>query len=319
MYCMNLIFMGTPAFAIPSFEALVKSRHKLITVVTQTDKPVGRKREPCAPPVKEVALRFGIPIIQPENVNDKSVVDQLAKLSPDIIVTVAFGQKISPEILDLPRYKCINIHASLLPKYRGAAPINWVIIGGDEKTGVTSMVMREEMDAGEIILQKSVRVGQNETAGNLGNRLSTLGAELLMETLDQFERGTIQYTKQDENLVTYAPKLKKKDGLIDWNRNTKEIHDFVRGMNPWPAAYTTLVNGSKKERVIILETEKDILHATNRIKRAGTVMDVSDCGIKIATKDGCIWVTEIKPEGKRKMNAAAFSRGHDIKAGSLFG
>ncbi|MDR4496675.1 MAG: methionyl-tRNA formyltransferase [Candidatus Scalindua sp.] len=316
---MNLIFMGTPAFAIPSFEALVKSKHKLITVVTQTDKPVGRKREPCAPPVKDAAIRFGIPIIQPEKVNDKSVVDQLAKLGPDIIVTVAFGQKISPKILNLPRYKCINIHASLLPKYRGAAPINWAIIRGDEETGVTSMVMREEMDAGEVILQKSIRIEPNETAGNLGNRLSALGAELLIETLDQFDRGTIQYTQQDENLVTYAPKLKKKDGLIDWNRNTKEIHDFVRGMNPWPAAYATLVNGSKKERVIILETEKDILHTINRIKRAGTVIDVSDYGIKIATKDGCIWVTEIKPEGKRKMNAAAFSRGHDIKTGSLFG
>ncbi len=315
---MKVIFMGTPNFAVPSLGVLAKSRHEIVTVVTQADKPAGRNRQLCPPPVKEAALGFEIPIVQPENVNNEFVVDQMAALSPDIIVTVAFGQKISPEILDLPGCICINIHASLLPKYRGAAPINWAIIRGDMETGITSMVMREKMDAGEIIMQKSLGMGVNETAGELGDRLSYLGAEVLMESVEQIGSGDVKYTCQDEGAVTYAPKLKKRDGLIDWNKSTEDIYNFVRGVNPWPGAYTTAEHNGKTERIIILKTECDIQPDTGAMELPGTVVSVSDRGIKMAVKNGSIWLTEVKPEGKRGMKAAAFSRGRGVKVGDLF-
>ncbi len=220
--------------------------------------------------------------------------------------------------MDLPRYKCINIHASLLPKYRGAAPINRALINGEEETGVTSIILQEKMDAGKMIIQKSIRIGPDETAGELNNRLSILGAEVLMDSLKQMETGTAKYTLQDEKLVTYAPKLKKKDGLINWNHSTEEIHNFVRGMNPWPTAYTTLIRNTSEERIIILETELDTPSDTETNKIPGTIIDISDRGIKTATKNGCIWIKEVKPEGKQSMSAVAFSRGRDVKVNYLF-
>ncbi len=314
---MNVIFMGTPDFAVPSLKALTEAKHS-VTVVTQTDKSKGRKSQLCAPPIKTVALDFSLKIIQPVNVNDEVVVEKLKEINADVIVVVAYGQKISSEILNLPRYKCINIHASLLPKYRGAAPINWAIINGEEETGITSVIMQDKMDAGEIVMQKSIKIGQEETAGELEDRLSKLGAEILIDSLRQIETGNVKYTHQEEEFVTYAPKLKKGNGLINWNQGTNEIHNFVRGMNPWPSAYTTLIRNTSKERIIILKTVKDTPSDTETIKDPGTILDVSDRGIKAATKNGGIWITEIKPEGKRSMNAAAFSRGHNIKVNYLF-
>jgi len=310
--------MGTPDFAVPSLKSLIESKYNVATVITQTDKPKGRKSQLCTPPVKNIALDSGLKIVQPENVNDKIIIEKLKEINPDVITVVAFGQKISSEILDLPRYKCINIHASLLPKYRGAAPINWALINGEEETGVTSIILQEKMDAGRMIIQKSIRINPDETAGKLNNRLSTLGAEVLMDSLKQIETGTAKYTLQDEKLVTYAPKLKKKDGLINWNHSTEEIHDFVRGMNPWPTAYTTLTRNDSKERIIILETELDTPSDTETNKTLGTIIDISDRGIKVATKNGCIWIKEVKPEGKQSMSAVAFSRGRDIKVNYLF-
>ncbi len=310
--------MGTPDFAVPSLKSLIESKYNVAIVITQTDKPKGRKSQLCTPPVKNIALDSGLKIVQPENVNDKIVIEKLKEINPDVITVVAFGQKISSEILVLPRYKCINIHASLLPKYRGAAPINWALINGEEETGVTSIILQEKMDAGKMIIQKSIRIGPDETAGELNNRLSILGAEVLMDSLKQIETGTAKYTLQDEELVTYAPKLKKKDGLINWNHSTEEIHNFVRGMNPWPTAYTTLIRNDSKERIIILETEKDTPSDTETNKIPGTIIDISDRGIKITTKNGCIWIKEVKPEGKQSMSAVAFSRGRNIKVNYLF-
>ncbi len=310
--------MGTPDFAVPSLKSLIESKYNVAAVITQTDKPKGRKSQLCTPPVKNIALDSGLKIVQPENVNDKIIIEKLKEINPDVITVVAFGQKISSEILDLPRYKCINIHASLLPKYRGAAPINWALINGEEETGVTSIILQEKMDAGRMIIQKSIRISPDETAGKLNNRLSTLGAEVLMDSLKQIETGTAKYTLQDEKLVTYAPKLKKKDGLINWNHSTEEIHDFVRGMNPWPTAYTTLTRNDSKERIIILETELDTPSDTETNKTLGTIIDISDRGIKVATKNGCIWIKEVKPEGKQSMSAVAFSRGRDVKVNYLF-
>ncbi|MHC4453487.1 MAG: methionyl-tRNA formyltransferase [Planctomycetota bacterium] len=315
---MNIVFMGTPDFAVPSLKSLIESKHNVTTVITQTDKPKGRKSQLCTPPVKNIALDSGLKIVQPENVNDKIIIEKLKEINPDVITVVAFGQKISSEILDLPRYKCINIHASLLPKYRGAAPINWALINGEEETGVTSIILQEKMDAGKMIIQKSIRIGPDETAGKLNSRLSILGAEVLIDSLKQIETGTAKYTLQDEKLVTYAPKLKKKDGLINWNHSTEEIHNFVRGMSPWPTAHTTLIRNDSKERIIILETEKDTPSDTETNKVPGTIIDISDRGIKVVTKNGCIWIKEVKPEGKQSMSAVAFSRGRDVKVNYLF-
>jgi methionyl-tRNA formyltransferase len=315
---MNVVFMGTPEFAVPSLKYLIESEHDVISVITQTDKPKGRKGKPEAPPVKNVALAAGLPVIQPENVNSEQAVEKLEKLNPDVIVVVAFGQKISDKILNLPKHKCVNIHASLLPKYRGAAPINWAIVNGEKETGITTIIMSDKMDAGDVIIRKSLTIDPEETAGELGDRLSKLGAETLLDSLMQIETGNAEFTQQDERLVSLAPKIKKQDGLIDWNQEEEKIHDFVRGMNPKPSAYTFLTRNNSKERIIILKTERDNSSHTGEVIAPGTIMDISSQGIRTATENGSIWIKEVKPEGKRMMSAAAFSRGHDLKENYLF-
>ncbi len=315
---MNVIFMGTPEFAVPSLKCLIESKHDVVAVITQTDKPKGRKGRPDAPPVKNVALDAGLPVIQPENVNSEQVIEELEKLKPDVIVVVAFGQKISDRILNFPKYKCVNIHASLLPKYRGAAPINWAIVNGEKETGITTIIMSNKMDAGDVIIRESLTIGPEETAGELGDRLSKLGADTLLDSLMQIETGNAKYTQQDERLVSLAPKIKKQDGLIDWNQGEEKIHNFVRGMNPKPSAYTFLMRNNSKERIIILKTERDNSSHTGAVITPGTIMDISSQGIRTATENGSIWIKEVKPEGKRMMSAAAFSRGHDLKENYLF-
>lgn len=315
---MNVVFMGTPEFAVPSLKCLNESKHNVVAVLTQTDKPKGRKGRTSAPPVKSVALDAGLPVIQPENVNSGPVIEELEKLNPDVIVVVAFGQKISSKILNLPKHRCVNIHASLLPKYRGAAPINWAIVNGEKETGITTIIMSDKMDAGDVIVRKSLTIGPDETAGELGDRLSVLGADLLLDSLMQIETGNVTYTQQDERLVSLAPKIKKEDGLIDWNQGEEKIHDFVRGMNPKPSAYTFLMRNNSKERIIILRTERDNSSHNVVDITPGTILDISSQGIKAATGNGSIWIKEVKPEGKRMMSAAAFSRGHDLKVNYLF-
>ena len=315
---MNVVFMGTPEFAVPSLKCLIESKHDVISVITQTDKPKGRKGKPEAPPIKNVALAAGLPVIQPENVNSEQTIEELEKLNPDVIVVVAFGQKISDKILNLPKHKCVNIHASLLPKYRGAAPINWAIINGEKETGITTIIMSDKMDAGEVIVHKSLTIGPEETAGELADRLSKLGAETLSDSLMQIETGSAKYTQQDEGLVSLAPKIKKADGLIDWNQGEEKIHNFVRGMNPKPSTYTFLIRNNSKERIIILKTERDNSSHNGTVIAPGTIMDISSQGIRTATGNGSIWIKEVKPEGKRMMSAAAFSRGHDLKTNYLF-
>ncbi len=318
---MNVVFMGTPDFAVPGLRSLAESKHNVLAVITQTDKPKGRRRQLSAPPVKEAALSLGLQVIQPEDVNDETIVNKLIEINPDVIVVVAFGQMISSKILDLPRYKCINIHASLLPKYRGAAPINWAIINGEEETGITSIVLQKKMDAGEMIVEKSTSIGPDETAGELKDRLSILGAEVLIETLRQIEEGVAEYKPQDEALATFAPKLKKGSGLIDWDQCANDIHNFVRGMAPWPSAYTNLVRNNTKKRFIVIKAEKEKHSNTGTFKVPGTITDISDRGIKVVTGNDCtccIRINEVKPEGKRSMSAVDFSRGHDVKVDYLF-
>ena len=310
--------MGTPEFAVPGLKCLSESKHNILAVITQTDKPKGRKGKPCAPPVKRVAIDAGFHVIQTDNVNDDLIIERLKELNPDVVVVVAFGQKISSEILYLPKYRCVNVHASLLPKYRGAAPINWAVINGEEETGITTIIMSEKIDAGEMIIQKSLTIDPDETAGELGNRLSRLGAEALLESLMQIETGSVRYIQQNEGLVSLAPKIRKEDGLIDWNQDEKKIHDFVRGMNPRPSAYTSLVKNNLKERIIILKTERDDSSDAGTANVPGTITDISNRGIKTAAKNGIIWIKEVRPEGKRTMSAAAFSRGHDLRVNYLF-
>lgn len=320
---MDIVFLGTSDVAVPSLRSLVASKHKVLAVVTQPDRPKGRSRKPCAPPVKVVANEYGLRTLQPENINHPEFILLLKELHPDFIVVVAYGQKLSAQILTIPKYKCINIHASLLPKYRGAAPVNWAIINGEEITGVSIMVMAERMDAGDIIAQRSLQIYPDETAGEVEGRLALLGAEALMYALEQFEQGSVVCKAQEEANATYARKLKKEDGCIDWHQDAKKVHNFVRGMMPWPGAYTYVSSGSaanKKIRVIVLKTEIGTtdLDAFEEKPAPGSIIDISKNGINVATSGSSVLITMLQPEGKRAMSAVEFSRGRNIKPGDRF-
>ena len=314
--------MGTSDFAVPSLSSLAPSNHKIFAVITQPDRPKGRSGQPSAPPVKTVAGEYGLRVIQPENVNHPETVLLLKELCPDIIVVVAYGQKLSSQILAIPKYQCINVHASLLPKYRGAAPVNWAIIKGEEVTGVSVMIMGERMDAGDIIAQRSLAIYHHETAGELEGRLAFLGADVLVSVLGQFENGTVEPRAQDSANATYARKLKKEDGRIDWNHDAKKIHNFIRGMTPRPGAHSYLSMADKRIRTIILKTEICTgWHGQTCLSvkpQPGDVIDVSDKGISVAAIDSSICITMLQPEGKRAMSAAEFTRGHNIKVGDHF-
>ncbi|MGR3311670.1 MAG: methionyl-tRNA formyltransferase [Candidatus Brocadiales bacterium] len=319
---MNIVFMGTSDFAVPSLRSLASSNNGILAVVTQPDRPKGRSGHPCAPPVKVVAGEHGLRVIQSENVNHPETILLLKELCPDIIVVVAYGQKLSQQILSIPKYKCINIHASLLPKYRGAAPVNWVIINGEEATGISVMLMEERMDTGDIIAQRSLQIHPHETAGELEGRLALLGAEALLSVLEQFENGTVTSRAQNDADTTHARKLKKEDGRIDWNQEAKNIYNLVRGMTPRPGAYSFLYlsHANKKTRVIILKTEigESTLGGLDVKPTPGSIIDISDKGINVAAIDSNIWITVLQPEGKRAMNAAGFTRGHNVKIGNRF-
>ena len=235
---MRIVFMGTPEFSVPSLRKLHETGHEVVVVVTQPDRRAGRGRKPRAPAVKVAALELGLPVEQWENVNDGAVVERVRLVRPDVIVVVAFGQILHDELLAVPPMGAINVHASLLPRYRGVAPINWVILNGESETGVTTMFMARKVDAGEIILTKRTPIGDSETAGELSARLSEMGAEVLVETLNLVESGEAPRIKQNPGEATYARKLKKGDGEIDWERPAGDIVDHVRGMTPWPGAYT---------------------------------------------------------------------------------
>ncbi|MBM4064892.1 MAG: methionyl-tRNA formyltransferase [Planctomycetes bacterium] len=311
---MNVVFMGTPEFAVPSLRSLATSTHKIIAVVTQPDRPKGRSKIPSPSPVKEAARELGLRIMQPVNINEEAVVKQLQCLSPDCIVVVAFGQFLSIPIINLPRYRCINVHASLLPKLRGAAPISWAIIQGETVTGVTSVVMTAKMDAGDIIAQKTTPIFPGENAGELEKRLASMGAELLIDTLTRIETGNAAYTKQDEKGVTFAPKLKKENGLIPWSQETQRIHNLIRGVTPSPGAYTYYCpkDTEEKKRLIILKTQIHEASETKTPLNPGTVVEIAPCGIHVATLDGFLCITQLQPEGKRAMDAQEYTRGHKM-------
>ena len=317
---MKIVFMGTPDFAATSLEALIEANYDIKAVVTNTDKPKGRGMKMLYTPVKEVAISKNIPIFQPEKVrNNTDFINKIKEINPDVICVVAYGKILPKEILDIPKHGCINVHASLLPKYRGAAPIQWAVLNGDKETGITTMYMDVGMDTGDMILTEKVQIGENETTGELWERLSKIGGNLLVETLKQIEQGTAPRIPQG-NDFTMAPMLDKEMSKIDWeNKTAEEIKNLVRGLNPIMGAYSYL-NG-KKIKFWKVEVSKNIGYDENNIKifKNGTVI-ISDPrdGIFIKTKKGILRVLEIQGENAKKMSIQDFLRGNRIEEYQIF-
>ncbi len=308
---MRIVFMGTPDFAVPPLRSLCQSGHEVALVITQPDRRAGRGRVVSPPPVKVAATDLGLTVEQYETVNCEEFYERLADVAPDLVVVVAFGQILRDEILAVPLRGAINVHASLLPAYRGVAPINWVIVKGETETGVTTMYMATRVDAGEIILTGKTPIGDNETAGELYERLSEMGASLLVETVDLIERGDAPRIAQDPSKRFYARKLKKADGEIEWGKPSREVYDHIRGMTPWPGAYTWY--GGKA--LVVLRARRG--DGSGRRGDPGEIVAIDDeNGIEVAVGDGTVWLSELKPEGKRSMDAGAFVRGYRPEVGT---
>jgi len=306
---MRIVFMGTPDFAVPSLQ-VVAEEHELLAVVTQPDRKRDRGQKVQFSPVKQQALAYGVPIFQPEKINSAKFIGTLTELSPEAIVVVAFGQKIPRKILQLPPYGCINVHASLLPQYRGAAPIQYAIMNGDSITGVTTMYLSEEWDAGDIILQSEETILPTDTGATLHDRLASKGAQLLSETLRQIAAGTAPRIPQDHTAATYAYKLTKEDGNINWHLPAVRIANLVRGLNPWPGAYTYYGDEMIK-----------VWHATaagNDSNPPGLVLDVSPKGIAVGTPNGVVLLHQLQRQCSRVMNAYDLANGLRLKAGQFF-
>lgn len=302
----RILFMGTPAFALPSLQILHDKQYPIIGVVSQPDRPQGRGLKEVAPPVKVLAQKFGLPVYQPEKVRDSSFLDTFRKLNPEMVVVVAFGQILPKEIIDYPPMQCLNIHPSLLPKYRGAAPLNWQIIRGETKTGVSIMIMDEGMDSGNIILQEETELGDAETYGELHDRLAKLGATLLIKSIEQMAEGTAKRKPQDASSVTFAPRLKKETGKIDWTNNVSDIVNLIRGLSPTPVAYTQLEGQVLK--IFAAEANQNKVS-----EKPGTIGSVSDAGLPVAASDGYVILKDVQLAGKKRMLISDFLRGHHIK------
>lgn len=308
---MKIVFMGTPDFAVPSLNALSISKKDIAAVVTQPDKPSGRGKKLTPPPVKTVALNSGIRVLQPERIKDEAFVNTIKEINPDVIVVAAYGKILPAKILHLPKYGCINVHASLLPKYRGAAPINWAIINGEKETGITIMQMDEGLDTGGILLQKGIEITKEDTAGTLSNKLSKIGAGLLIEGLSAIEKGGIKAIPQDNSKSSYAPMLKKEDGQIDWTKGAEDIYNMVRGMDPWPGAFTYY----KGELWKVWK----VRHGDTGKGRPGEILTADKDRIDVVSKDSVISILEIQPANKKRMPVSDFLRGNKIEKGIILG
>lgn len=306
---MKVIFMGTPDFAVGTLQALLESEHQVAAVVTQPDKPRGRGKSMQFPPVKEVAVKAGLAVYQPRKVRDPEFIETLRSVDADVIVVVAFGQIIPEEILQMKRYGCINVHASLLPKYRGAAPIQWAVIQGEKESGVTTMQMDAGLDTGDMLKKIVVPLDEKETGGSLFEKLSRAGAGLLVETLRELEEGSLQPQKQGDSPTEYAKMLNKDMGRIDWNQDAAVIERWIRGLNPWPSAYGKLDGKTLKI------WDADVVEQESE-KAPGTVAGVTKDSILIQTGKGMLAVRELQLEGKKRMDAGAFLRGYSIKEGT---
>jgi methionyl-tRNA formyltransferase len=300
--------MGTPEFACPTLQMLIDRGENVVAVVTQPDRPKGRGQQLQAPPVKELALQHGIPVLQPVKVRVPAALEELEAFRPELIIVVAFGQILPKALLELPRYGCINIHASLLPRYRGAAPINWCIINGESETGITTMQMDVGLDTGDMLLIRSIPVGAAETASDLHDRLAPLGATTMAETLDLLRAGQLQPEKQDDSQTCYAPMLKKELGSIDWTKDAITIHRLIRGVTPWPGAYSVLDGKMLK-----------VLRARVGDGSAvpGSVIAAGRNGLEVACGQGSIIIEELQLEGKKRLPAADFLAGYKVAPGTM--
>ena len=308
---MKIVFMGTPDFAVSTLESLVKGGHEVIAAVTQPDKPKGRGKAVQLTPVKEKAMEYEIPVYQPVKARDPEFVELLKGMNPDVIVVVAFGQLLPKAILDIPKYGCVNVHASLLPKYRGAAPIQWAVIDGEEVSGVTTMLMDEGLDTGDMLEKAEIVLDEKETGGSLFDKLSALGGELILSTLEKMENGTITRTPQGDSTTSYAKMLKKTMGEIDWHMEAVKIERLIRGLNPWPSAYTSL----KGKTVKIWSADVVAGESTGNPGRVTVTKDklLVECG------ENFLSITELQLEGKKRMETAAFLRGFTVEDQTVFG
>jgi methionyl-tRNA formyltransferase len=314
---MRITFAGSGTFGLPALRALVEGGQEIALIVTQPDRPSGRGQTVNVGPIKWFAREQNIPVFQPEDINDAKSIRRLRDAKTDLLLVIAYGQKIGPTLLEMPQYGAVNLHASLLPKYRGAAPINWAIINGEIETGLTVMSMTEQIDAGDILGQRATPVEPDETAGDLGERLSKLGARLVTEVVREIILDEVERRHQNDSQVTQAPRLKKSDGRVDWARPSLEIYNRVRGLIPWPGAFTLLEAATGKPAVRLV-IEKAMLPQLPARGEPGTVMTAGPEGIDVATSKGAVRLLELTPAGKRKMNAGDFVNGYRIKPGSRF-
>lgn len=310
----DLVFMGTPDFAVPSLNALAAAGHRIRLVITQPDRPKGRGRKISPPPVKTAAAALGIPVIQPPTLRDPAVLQRLKEQAADFFIVVAYGHLLREEVLATPRLGCINVHASLLPRFRGPAPIQWAVIHGEKVTGVTTMLMDRGLDTGDILLQAEEPIGEEDTAGSLHDRLARKGAELLTRTLSEFASGTIRPTPQDDRQASYAPLLKKNDGLIDWKKPAAQLESFVRGVTPWPGAHTYW----KNNRIKVFRA-RPVGTPSDGTAPPGTVLEAEKDRLVVACGEGALALLELQNASGSRLPVGEFLRGCHIAAGDVFG
>jgi len=309
---MKIIFMGTPDFSVPTLDAIKKDGNEIVLVVTQPDKKKGRKGILTPPPVKEWAVKNNISIFQPVKLREKQNIEELEKYEADVIVVAAFGQILPKEVLDMPKYGCINVHASLLPKYRGASPIQWAILNGDDETGVTTMQMGVGLDDGDILLQKKVPISSEDTGGSLFDKLSKVGADLLVETLHRIEKNDIVRIPQDDEKATHVGLIKKDFGILSFDEENKYILNKIRALNPWPSAFTFY-----KDKMVKIWKAKSVSFNNKGYEYGDLVVENKD-ELLVVTRNGAISILELQEEGKKRIKAADFLRGHKIEKGDKF-
>lgn len=309
---MKIVFMGTPDFAVEALEELVRSGYEILCVVTQPDKPKGRGNQVQISAVKECALKYDLPIFQPKKIKEAEAVEYLKTLGADLFVVAAFGQILSKEILEMPKYGCINIHGSLLPKYRGAAPIQWAVLNGEKETGITIMQMNEGLDTGDMLTKAVVPIEDKDTGESLFHKMSLAGAKLLLETIPLIEEGKLTPVQQNHEESTYAPMIKKEMGRLLWEKEAEELERIVRGMNSWPSAYTTW--GKKTLKIWEAQVEEE-----NSGRKPGEIAEVTKNAIKVQTGKGLLVLKSLQLEGKKRMEVSAFLLGNKIEAGEVLG
>lgn len=309
---MRIVFMGTPDFAVPTLESLLESEHQVVGVVTQPDKPKGRGGKVQMTPVKELAVKYDVPVHQPVRIKEEESYEILKQWNPDAIVVVAFGQILPKRILDLPQYGCINVHASLLPKLRGAAPIQWAVIEGEKTSGVTTMYMDEGLDTGDMLLKEEIPLADTETGGSLHDKLMVLGGPLILRTLEGLQKGTISRTPQNHSKHTYAKMLDKQLGKLDFTKSALEIERLIRGLNPWPSAYTSLGGKTLKiwEAKVVPSPEQGM---------PGEIVETARTYITVQTGEDALQILSLQLEGKKRMSTEAFLRGVPLEQGTVLG